>query len=58
LAKFQPWYLALSEAAVHVVDFYLEPEHEKQFQHILTLIKKTDPQSGELLRAYVREAMR
>jgi len=47
-----------STAAVHVIDFYLQPEHEKERVHILQLVQSQDAGSTELLRGYVREGMR
>jgi len=45
-------------AAVQVMDFYLDPKHEQEYRDIIHLIKKTDEDSVELLRGYVREGMR
>lgn len=45
-------------AAVHVVDFYLDDEREKERAHILELITKRTSSSDELLQGYVREATR
>jgi len=45
-------------AAVHVIDFYLDPKHEQEYRNIIQLIRKTDEGSVELLRGYVREGMR
>jgi hypothetical protein len=50
--------ISLSAAAVHVIDFYLCPEHEKEKVQIIQLAHSDDAQSTELLRGYVREAMR
>lgn len=50
--------MACCVAAVQVVDMYLGDAHEKERVHILELVKKGDSESTELLRGYVREAMR
>jgi len=47
-----------AQAAVHVVDFYFDEEREKERLHILRLVRSDDTESTELLRGYVREAMR
>ena len=47
-----------AQAAVHVVNFYLDDARAKERAVIVDLVKKTDEASGELLRGYVREAMR
>ncbi|KAF8579879.1 heme peroxidase [Ramaria rubella] len=46
------------QAAVHVVDFYFDDKREKQRAHIIELVQKKDGSGDELLRGYVREAMR
>ncbi len=45
-------------AAVHVIDVYLDDSREKERNDIRQLAGSTDPGSTELLRGYVREAMR
>jgi hypothetical protein len=45
-------------AAVHVVDFYLDDTHEKERLQILQLVQSDDSKSTDMLRGYVREAMR
>ena len=45
-------------AAVHVIDVYLGDKHEKERNHIRQLAGSKDPSSTEVLRGYVREAMR
>ncbi|KAF5372318.1 hypothetical protein D9615_009241 [Tricholomella constricta] len=47
-----------AHAAVQVINFYLEDEQEKERSHIFELVQNSDDQSTELLRGYVREAMR
>jgi hypothetical protein len=47
-----------AQAAVHVIDVYLDEKHETERNHIRQLAASTDPSSTELLRGYVREAMR
>ncbi|KAJ7160327.1 heme peroxidase [Mycena filopes] len=47
-----------AQAAVHVVDFYLDDSHAKERAQILSLVQSDDSNSTETLRAYVREAMR
>jgi len=47
-----------AQAAVHVIDVYLDEKHEKERHHIRQLAASTDPSSTEVLRGYVREAMR
>jgi hypothetical protein len=44
--------------AVHVIDVYLDEKHEVERNHIRQLAGSQDPSSTELLRGYVREAMR
>ena len=41
-----------------VVDFYLDAARQKELAEIKVLITKTDPESTERLRGYIREAMR
>ena len=41
-----------------VVDFYLDSARQKELAEIKVLITKTDPESTEKLRGYIREAMR
>lgn len=43
---------------MHVVDFYLSDKHEQEGLHIRKLVQYDDDDSTELLRGYVREAMR
>ena len=45
-----------AQAAVHVIDFYLD--REKECAHIIDLAHSKDAASAELLRGYVCEAMR
>ena len=45
-------------AAVHVIDVYLNEKHEAERNHIRQLAGSKDPSSTEVLRGYVREAMR
>ena len=45
-------------AAVQVIDVYLDDKHETERNHIRQLAASTDPSSTEVLRGYVREAMR
>ena len=45
-------------AAVHVIDVYLDEKHEAERNHIRQLAESKDPSSTEVLRGYVREAMR
>jgi linoleate 10R-lipoxygenase len=47
-----------AQAAVQVVDFYLDDERKAEREQIIKLVNKTDNASNELLRGYVREAMR
>ena len=47
-----------AQAAVHVIDFYLDDAQEKERNHIIQLVNGEDNDNGELLRGYVREAMR
>ena len=52
------WKLTGMIAAVHVIDVYLDDKHEKERNHIRQLAGSKDPSSTEVLRGYVREAMR
>jgi linoleate 10R-lipoxygenase len=45
-------------AAVMVIDFYLDEARKQEREQIIQLVNKTDDASNELLRGYVREAMR
>ena len=45
-------------AAINVIDVYLDEKLEKERNHIRQLAGSEDPNSTELLRGYVREAMR
>ena len=45
-------------AAINVVDVYLDEKLEAERNHIRQLAGSNDPNSTELLRGYVREAMR
>ena len=45
-------------AAVHVIDVYLDEKHEAERNHIRQLAGSQDSSSTEVLRGYVREAMR
>ncbi|KAF9039702.1 heme peroxidase [Hymenopellis radicata] len=47
-----------AQAAVHVLDFYLDDSHEQERIQILKLVQSDDSKSTDLLRGYVREAMR
>ncbi|KAK7036088.1 heme peroxidase [Favolaschia claudopus] len=47
-----------AQAAVHVIDFYLDDSHAKERSQIMQLVKSDDKKSTDLLRGYVREAMR
>ncbi|KAF8993798.1 heme peroxidase [Cyathus striatus] len=47
-----------AQGAINVVDFYLDAEHDAERKHIIQLAHQTDKASTELLRGYVREAMR
>jgi len=47
-----------AQAAVHVIDVYLDDKHEKERNHIRQLAGSKDPSSTEVLLGYVREAMR
>ena len=45
-------------AAVQVIDVYLDDEREAERNHIRQLAGSNDPSSTDVLRGYVREAMR
>ena len=45
-----------AQALAQVVDFYLDPARARELAEIKVLITKTDAQSAERLRGYVREA--
>ncbi|KAJ3993518.1 heme peroxidase [Lentinula boryana] len=47
-----------AQAAVNVIDFYLDDERATERAKIVELAKANDDNSTELLRGYVREAMR
>ncbi|KAF9477868.1 heme peroxidase [Pholiota conissans] len=47
-----------AQAAVHVVDFYLDDERAKERAQIIKLVNMNDQKSNELLRGYVCEALR
>jgi hypothetical protein len=47
-----------AQGAINVVDFYLDGERDKERKHIIQLAHQTDNASTEILRGYVREAMR
>ncbi|KAJ7160328.1 heme peroxidase [Mycena filopes] len=47
-----------AQAAVYVVDFYMDDSHAKERAQILDLVQRDDAKSTETLRGYVREAMR
>ncbi|KAJ7894889.1 heme peroxidase [Mycena olivaceomarginata] len=47
-----------STAAVHVIDFYLDDARQHERAQILKLVHLNDEKSTDLLRGYVREAMR
>jgi hypothetical protein len=46
------------QGTINVVDFYLDEERAQERKHIIQLAHQTDKASTELLRGYVREAMR
>nr|GAT46932.1 heme peroxidase [Mycena chlorophos] len=50
--------VTVAQAAVHVVDFYLDDRHSAERAKIIALIREEDPKSTELLHGYIREAMR
>ena len=45
-------------AAVQVIDVYLDGQREAERNHIRQLAGSKDPSNTEVLRGYVREAMR
>lgn len=47
-----------SQAAAQVVDFYLDESREKERADIVALCNRDDADAKELLKGYVREAMR
>lgn len=47
-----------AQAAVHIIDFYIDDARAKERAHIISLAKSKDAASAELLRGYVCEAMR
>ncbi|KAJ6583033.1 heme peroxidase [Mycena vulgaris] len=47
-----------AQAAVHVIDFYFDDAHEQERTQIIKLVQNDDSQSTNILRGYVREAMR
>jgi len=47
-----------AQAAIQVIDVYLDEKHESERNHIRQLAGSKDPSSTQLLRGYVREAMR
>ncbi|KAJ7506939.1 heme peroxidase [Mycena galericulata] len=47
-----------AQAAVHVIDFYLDDAREKERKQILKLVQSDDTNATNLLRGYVREGMR
>ncbi|KAJ7340010.1 heme peroxidase, partial [Mycena albidolilacea] len=47
-----------AQAAVHVIDFYLDDARQHERAQILKLVHLNDEKSTDLLRGYVREAMR
>ncbi|KAJ7443813.1 heme peroxidase [Mycena latifolia] len=47
-----------AQAAVHVIDFYLDDARKEERLEILHLVQKDDSESTEMLRGYVREGMR
>ncbi|KAJ6476780.1 heme peroxidase [Mycena vitilis] len=47
-----------AQAAVQVVDFYLDDTHAEERAQIVKLAQSNDSKSDDLLRGYVREAMR
>jgi linoleate 10R-lipoxygenase len=50
--------VTFSQAAVHVIDFYLDAAQEKHRAELARLATSNDPSSDNLIRGYVREAMR
>ncbi|KAF7358979.1 Heme peroxidase [Mycena sanguinolenta] len=47
-----------AQAAVHVIDFYLDDARAQERAQIMNLVQGDDTKSTDLLRGYVREAMR
>ena len=47
----------LAQAAVNVVDFYLDDSHAAERAQIIKLVNMNDQRSADLLRGYVCEAM-
>jgi len=47
-----------AQAAVNVVDFYLDDSRASERKHIVELVHNTDSAADALLRGYVSEAMR
>ncbi|RDB14949.1 Psi-producing oxygenase A [Hypsizygus marmoreus] len=47
-----------AQAAINVIDFYLDDARAKEQEEIIQLVNNKDTQSAELLRGYVYEAMR
>ncbi|KAJ7704765.1 heme peroxidase [Mycena rosella] len=47
-----------AQAAVHVIDFYLDDAHQQERLQISKLVQNDDSKSTDMLRGYVREAMR
>ncbi|KAF5370929.1 hypothetical protein D9615_009815 [Tricholomella constricta] len=47
-----------AQAAVHVIDFYLDDARTTEREHIIELVNQQDSNSVALLRGYVCEAMR
>lgn len=47
----------LAQAAVNVVDFYLDDAHSAERAQVVKLVNMNDQRSAELLRGYVCEAM-
>ncbi|KAF8209473.1 heme peroxidase [Mycena galopus ATCC 62051] len=47
-----------AQAAVHVIDFYLDDAHAAERSQIIDLVQSDTSKSTDILRGYVREAMR
>ncbi|KAK0466057.1 heme peroxidase [Desarmillaria tabescens] len=47
-----------SQAVAHIVDFYLDDSREEERAALIEVCKRDDAKSAELLKGYVREAMR
>jgi len=47
-----------AQAAVNVIDFYLDDSRTSERKHIVELVHNTDSAATALLRGYVSEAMR